>query len=102
MAVVLVVVLTTVMVVTMVVVAFMVVVVMKFSVVICENSSLFGSYPLTGCAILRYAVLCKTSMSPHLVHSQFVDGGEVVSLTHPSHFTPQENAWYLFLLEARS
>jgi hypothetical protein len=32
--------------------------------------------------------------------SLLTDGGKVVSLTRLPPFTPQENSWYLFLLEA--
>jgi hypothetical protein len=32
--------------------------------------------------------------------NQLTDGGEVVSLTHQLPFTPQEDSWYSFLLEA--
>jgi hypothetical protein len=34
--------------------------------------------------------------------SRLTDGGEVVSLTHRPPFTPQEDSWYSFLLEAES
>jgi hypothetical protein len=32
---------------------------------------------------------CETSMLPHFLDSRFTDGGEVVSLTHRSPFTPR-------------
>jgi hypothetical protein len=35
------------------------------------------------------------------LHSRLTDGGQVVSLTRRSPFTPQEDTWYSFLLEAR-
>jgi hypothetical protein len=39
-------------------------------------------------------------MIPHFLDSRLIDdGGEVVSLTLRSLFTPQENSWYSFLLE---
>jgi hypothetical protein len=44
----------------------------------------------------------ETSRLPHFVDKRFTDGGEVVSLTHRPPFTPQEDSWYLFLLEAES
>jgi hypothetical protein len=34
--------------------------------------------------------------------NRLTDGGEVVSLTRWPPFTPQEDSWYLFLLEALS
>jgi hypothetical protein len=45
---------------------------------------------------------CETSRLPHLLENRLTDGGEVVSLTRRPPFTPQENSWYLFLLEAES
>jgi hypothetical protein len=36
------------------------------------------------------------------VDSRLTDGGEVVSLTCQQPFYPQEDSWYLFLLEAKS
>jgi hypothetical protein len=44
----------------------------------------------------------ETSRLPHFLHNRLTDGGEVVSLTHRSPFTPQEDSWYSFLLEAES
>jgi hypothetical protein len=46
--------------------------------------------------------VCETSRLPHLLDSWLIDGGEVVSLTRRTHFYPQENSWYSFLLEAES
>jgi hypothetical protein len=43
---------------------------------------------------------CETSRLPHLLYSWLTDGGEAASLTHRSPFTPQEDSWYSFLLEA--
>jgi hypothetical protein len=46
---------------------------------------------------------CETSRLPHLLHNQFTDGGEVISLTRrPADLYPQEDTWYSFLLEAES
>jgi hypothetical protein len=45
---------------------------------------------------------CETSRLPHFLHNRFTDGGEVVSLTRPPLFIPQEDSWYSFLLEAES
>jgi hypothetical protein len=36
------------------------------------------------------------------VDNRFIDGGKVVSFTHRPLFTPQEDSWYSFLLEAES
>jgi hypothetical protein len=43
----------------------------------------------------------ETSRHPHL-DSRLIDGGKVVGLTPRPPFTPQENSWYSFLLEAES
>jgi hypothetical protein len=45
---------------------------------------------------------CETSRLPHFLDNRLTDGGEVVSLTHRPPFTPGEDSWYLFLLEAES
>jgi hypothetical protein len=45
---------------------------------------------------------CETSRLPHFLDSRLTDGGEVVSLTRRSSFTPQEDSWYSFLLEAET
>jgi hypothetical protein len=45
---------------------------------------------------------CETSRLPHFLDSRLVDGGKVVSLTRRPLFTPQEDFWYSFLLEAES
>jgi hypothetical protein len=42
----------------------------------------------------------ETSNLPHFLDNRLTDGGEVVSLTRRSPFTPQEDSWYSFLLEA--
>jgi hypothetical protein len=34
--------------------------------------------------------------------NRLTDGGEVVSITHRPPFTPQEDSWYSFILEAES
>jgi hypothetical protein len=44
----------------------------------------------------------ETSRLPHFVDSRFTDGGKVVSLTRRPPFTPQDDSWYSFLLEAES
>jgi hypothetical protein len=41
---------------------------------------------------------CETSRLPHFL----TDGGKIVSLTRRPPFTPQEDSWYSFLLEAES
>jgi hypothetical protein len=43
---------------------------------------------------------CERSRLPHILDTQLIDGGNVVSLTRRSPITPQENFWYSFLLEA--
>jgi hypothetical protein len=45
---------------------------------------------------------CEMLRLPHFVDSRLTDGGEVVSLTRRPSFTPQEDSWYSFLLEAES
>jgi hypothetical protein len=45
---------------------------------------------------------CETSRLPHFLYSRFLDYGEFVSLTRWPPFTPQEDSWYSFLLEATS
>jgi hypothetical protein len=42
------------------------------------------------------------SRIPHFLDNRLTDGGEVVSLMRWLPFTPQENSWYSFLLEAES
>jgi hypothetical protein len=44
---------------------------------------------------------CETSRLPHLLDNRFTDSGDV-SLTRQPSFTPQEDSWYSFLLEAES
>jgi hypothetical protein len=44
----------------------------------------------------------ETSRLPHFLDNRLTDGGEVVSLTSRKPFTPQEDSWYSFLLEAES
>jgi hypothetical protein len=41
---------------------------------------------------------CETSRIPHCLHNWFTDGGEVVSLTHRPHFTPQKHYFFLHVL----
>jgi hypothetical protein len=45
---------------------------------------------------------CETSRLPHFQDNRLTDGGEVVSLTRRPPFTPQEDSWYSFMLEAES
>jgi hypothetical protein len=45
---------------------------------------------------------CEISRLPHFLDNRFIDGGEVVSLTRRLPFSPQEDSWYSFLLEAES
>jgi hypothetical protein len=45
---------------------------------------------------------CETSSLPHFLDNRVTDGGEVVSLMRRPPFTPQEDSWYSFLLEAES
>jgi hypothetical protein len=40
--------------------------------------------------------------SPHFLDNWLTDGGEVVRLPLRPPFTPQEDSWYSFLLEAES
>jgi hypothetical protein len=39
---------------------------------------------------------------PHFLDNRLKDGGEVVSLTRRTPFTPEEDSWYSFLLETDS
>jgi hypothetical protein len=43
---------------------------------------------------------CETSRIPHFLDNQLTDGGEAVSPTRQPPFTPQEDSWYSFPLEA--
>jgi hypothetical protein len=45
---------------------------------------------------------CKTSTLPSFQDNRLTDGGRVVSLKRRPPFTPQEDSWYSFLLEAES
>jgi hypothetical protein len=45
---------------------------------------------------------CETSRLPHFLDNRLTDGGEVVSLMRRTPFTPQEDSWYSFRLEAES
>jgi hypothetical protein len=42
----------------------------------------------------------ETSRLPHSLDSRHTDGGEEVSLRHRPRFTPDEDSWYSFMLEA--
>jgi hypothetical protein len=44
----------------------------------------------------------ETSRLPHFLDNRLTDCGEVVSPTRRPPFTPQEDSWYSFLLEAES
>jgi hypothetical protein len=44
----------------------------------------------------------EKSRLPHFLDNWLIDGREVVSLTRRSPFTPQEDSWYPFLLEAEA
>jgi hypothetical protein len=46
--------------------------------------------------------VCDMSRFPHFLDNQIMDGCEGVSFTRRSPFTPQEDSWYSFLLEAES
>jgi hypothetical protein len=45
---------------------------------------------------------CETSRLPHFLDNRLTDGSEAVSPTRWPPFTPQEDSWYSFLLEAES
>jgi hypothetical protein len=45
---------------------------------------------------------CEMLMLPHFLDNRLTDSSEVVSLKRRPHFTPQEDPWYLFLLDAES
>jgi hypothetical protein len=45
---------------------------------------------------------CEMTRFQHFLDSQLTDGSEVVSLMRRPPFTPQEDSWYSFLLEAES
>jgi hypothetical protein len=45
---------------------------------------------------------CETSRLPHLLDNRLTDSCKLVSLTRRPLFTPQEDSWYSFLLEAES
>jgi hypothetical protein len=44
----------------------------------------------------------ETSRLPHFLENRLTNGGKVVSLTRRPPFTPREDTWYSFLLEAES
>jgi hypothetical protein len=45
---------------------------------------------------------CERLRLPHLLDNWLTDGGKVVSLMRRPPFNPQEDSWYLFLLESES
>jgi hypothetical protein len=45
---------------------------------------------------------CEMSRLPHFLDNRLTDGGEVVSPMRQPPFTPQQDSWYSFLLEAES
>jgi hypothetical protein len=45
---------------------------------------------------------CETSRLPHFLDNRLTDDGEVVNLTRRPPFTPKEDSWCSFLLEAES
>jgi hypothetical protein len=45
---------------------------------------------------------CETLRVPHYLDNRLTDGGEVVSLMRRPPFTPHEDSWYSFMLEAES
>jgi hypothetical protein len=47
-------------------------------------------------------VIVRHRGSHIFLDNRLTDGGEVVSLTRRPPFTPQEDSWYSFLLEAES
>jgi hypothetical protein len=53
--------------------------------------------PVTGC---EGPYGCETSKFPHFLDNRLTDGDEVVSPKCQLPFTPQEESWYSFLLEA--
>jgi hypothetical protein len=44
--------------------------------------------------------VCETSRLPHFLGNTLRNGGVVISLMHLPPFTPREDSWYSFLLEA--
>jgi hypothetical protein len=45
---------------------------------------------------------CERTRLPRFVDNRLIDGNEVVSPTRRPPFTPQEDSWFSFLLEAES
>jgi hypothetical protein len=43
---------------------------------------------------------CETLRLPHFLDNRITDGDKVNSLTRRPPFTPREDSWYSFLLEA--
>jgi hypothetical protein len=72
------------------------------------------SWPVKGIALLLLLLLltfipvtgregqqrCETLRLPHFLDNRLTDGGEADSLTRQPPFTPREDSWYSFLLEA--
>jgi hypothetical protein len=70
------------------------------SVNIAELKKVKGkAIPVTG---LESPQDCETSRLPHFLDNRLTDCGKTVSLTRRQPFTPQEDSWYSFLLEAES
>jgi hypothetical protein len=58
-----------------------------------------GNRPVTG---REGPYGCERLRLSHFLDNRLTDGGKVVSLTRRPLFTPQEDPWYSFLLEADS
>jgi hypothetical protein len=69
--------------------------ILKSSYISCKGKAI----PVTG---RGDPLVCETSRLLHFLDNRLTDGGEVVSLTCRPPFTPQEDSWYSFLLEAES
>jgi hypothetical protein len=65
----------------------------------CTEIKKSKAIPVTG---LGGSQVCETSRIPHFLDNRLADGGEVFSLKRRPLFTPKEESWYSFLLEAES